>query len=107
LKPARKLSEKYFPLPWWEGRKGRGHPHTYPPPSRGRSLRLNDGLPGLERTSSLVFRKAGQAAQETRALRRGEGDLSLAWKSRTAWMYSAGRSSYVLWPQLGSTMSSP
>ena len=60
----RRLAYKTFPLPpsiflgtvstpngWWEGTKGRGW---------GRRM------------------KAGQAAQEIRALRRDDGDLSLA-----------------------------
>jgi len=33
-----------FPLPWWEGVRGRGkmscHPHPNPPPSRGREFSL-------------------------------------------------------------------
>jgi hypothetical protein len=41
-------SIKIFPLPWWEGIKGRGkimeelrfHPHPNPPPSRGRIFLL-------------------------------------------------------------------
>jgi hypothetical protein len=43
------FNAKNFPLPWWEGIKGRGkekylkislffHPHPNPPPSRGRGF---------------------------------------------------------------------
>jgi hypothetical protein len=47
IKPD-ELAKNHFPLPWWEGIKGRGkitgrryyfyHPRPDPPPSRGRKF---------------------------------------------------------------------
>ncbi len=76
------------PLPWWEGRKGRGkirvHPHLHPPPSKGEGNQGASSSKGKRRD-----RKLGESLAVRLSSRRSlpfEGRLRLPLPYTSAWL---------------------